>query len=611
MDSARAKIDIAHEWTDMEIKRLAERLRYHYRKAANELTVKAERRLANYSRNLAETRSMLEAGEITAVEFREWCAKQAIITARDTAMIRELAQSAQKATVTARGMVGKEMPKVYAECANFTAFTIDKAIGRNTMFSLLNQDAALYLLQDNQWILPMGDELYANGLRWHSQKLTSAVTQGLLQGESVPDVAARIRQVTSMDYAASERAARTALTCAENMGRQYTFEKAREKGITGKKEWIATLDGRTRDSHRELDGERVDIMEKFSNGLVAPGDPNGEPAEVWNCFIGSTKVAADSEVLRSYKHEYEGELVTVHTSSGVEFTCTPNHPILTTGGWRDAKSLDLGDDLLVTGFANCEIAGCNPDVDHVQPSMEAVHEFFDVLFSDRTSCLGVNFHGDVAASEVEIISKERLLRLDAEASSGQPISELILEDSDALGFGKGARGIGFSGIMGASSGGLGGESVLLSLVCGHGTHADAHGFGATTPFDISLVQDAVDNASAYPEFSGESLGGLASNVFADKVIGIEVGSAKCHVYNLQTVSGYYFASSNNGNYIIAHNCRCSMDEVIDEMADAQLERWSKLPDDVDYDDWKSGAYHTDRHGVETKASMRARGIVNA
>lgn len=287
------QFDYAHKWTDEQIKRLSDKLRYHYRKAAKELTAKAKKRLARYEGNLAKTRAMLEAGEITRTEFREWCGKQAIILSRDAEMINELSESAQKATATARGMISGEVPAVYAECANFTAFTIDKAIGRNTLFSLLNKDAALYLLQDNPWILPMGDDLYASGRRWHSQKLTSAVIQGVLQGESVPDVAKRIMSVTTMDYNASERAARTAMTCAENMGRQYTYEKAAAKGIRGFKEWSATLDGRTRDSHRQLDGERVGIMEKFSNGLIEPGDPSGEASEVWNCRCGSSFVKDD------------------------------------------------------------------------------------------------------------------------------------------------------------------------------------------------------------------------------------------------------------------------------------------------------------------------------
>lgn len=54
-------------------------------------------------------------------------------------------------------------------------------------------------------------------------------------------------------------------------------------GIDVRARWMATLDSRTRDSHRQLDGEVVGDDGKFSNGLRYPGDPEGPAAEVWNC----------------------------------------------------------------------------------------------------------------------------------------------------------------------------------------------------------------------------------------------------------------------------------------------------------------------------------------
>ena len=54
-------------------------------------------------------------------------------------------------------------------------------------------------------------------------------------------------------------------------------------GIEIQKEWVCTHDDRTRPSHLELDGERRDLDEEFSNGLQYPGDPNGDPSEVYNC----------------------------------------------------------------------------------------------------------------------------------------------------------------------------------------------------------------------------------------------------------------------------------------------------------------------------------------
>jgi uncharacterized protein with gpF-like domain len=49
------------------------------------------------------------------------------------------------------------------------------------------------------------------------------------------------------------------------------------------KVWVATADDRTRESHAELDGEEVLVDEPFSNGLMCPADPTGEPEEVYNC----------------------------------------------------------------------------------------------------------------------------------------------------------------------------------------------------------------------------------------------------------------------------------------------------------------------------------------
>ena len=49
------------------------------------------------------------------------------------------------------------------------------------------------------------------------------------------------------------------------------------------KQWDATLDGLTRESHVAVDGEIRELDEPFSNGLMFPGDPSGGAAEVINC----------------------------------------------------------------------------------------------------------------------------------------------------------------------------------------------------------------------------------------------------------------------------------------------------------------------------------------
>lgn len=77
--------------------------------------------------------------------------------------------------------------------------------------------------------------------------------------------------------------ARTETTLAANMGAEFG---SRNATIELDKVWIATRDGRTRDSHAAMNGKRVPRNEKFNvNGKMMkyPGDPVGGASEVINC----------------------------------------------------------------------------------------------------------------------------------------------------------------------------------------------------------------------------------------------------------------------------------------------------------------------------------------
>lgn len=57
-------------------------------------------------------------------------------------------------------------------------------------------------------------------------------------------------------------------------------------GIGLRQQWRAALDGKTRHAHRQLDGQMVDIGEKFKvDGceLEYPGDPSAPGYLVYNC----------------------------------------------------------------------------------------------------------------------------------------------------------------------------------------------------------------------------------------------------------------------------------------------------------------------------------------
>lgn len=129
----------------------------------------------------------------------------------------------------------------------------------------------------------------AKGVAWNRKLVSSQLTQGVLLGESIPKIARRVQRVTGSNYAAAVRTARTtvtgAVTGAECAGRMRGYQRTKEMNIKLQKEWLATLDNRTRHSHRQLDGQKIPNEEgaTFDNGCRYSSDPQGRYDEICNC----------------------------------------------------------------------------------------------------------------------------------------------------------------------------------------------------------------------------------------------------------------------------------------------------------------------------------------
>ena len=183
--------------------------------------------------------------------------------------------------------INGQLPPVYALNYNYFASSFSKqSISLGTSFSLIDANTVKYLATTDKSLLPQYKLNVAKDVRWNTKRLNSEVMQGILQGDSIPKIAKRLERVENMNKNASFRTARTMVTSAENKGRMDMLEKAESEGIIFKKKWISAHDARTRDWHRELDGQLRDKDEPFENSvgkIMYPGDPSADAANVYNC----------------------------------------------------------------------------------------------------------------------------------------------------------------------------------------------------------------------------------------------------------------------------------------------------------------------------------------
>ena len=191
-------------------------------------------------------------------------------------------------------MVADEVPRIFGENANWEAFDISRAVGRDLNFTIYNEDAVRLLISDAPDIVHIPALDNGKDLAWNHQHFTSALTQSILQGETLPQAAKRLSMVLGMDERAATRAARTAMTGAESAGRQHSMERAERMGIPLRKTWRAKLDGRTRQSHRELDGTSVSVSGYFVWGDVKAERPADPTCPAW--FISNCRCTLGNEV---------------------------------------------------------------------------------------------------------------------------------------------------------------------------------------------------------------------------------------------------------------------------------------------------------------------------
>lgn len=115
------------------------------------------------------------------------------------------------------------------------------------------------------------------------KKIAAEISRGFTVGSSFSEISRNVAAYTNIGKRNAARIVRTEGHRITETAAHHAQQKAKDRGADVVKIWDAALDAKTRDSHVKVDGEIRGVDQKFSNGLMFPGDPRGSAAEVINC----------------------------------------------------------------------------------------------------------------------------------------------------------------------------------------------------------------------------------------------------------------------------------------------------------------------------------------
>ena len=304
----KKKPDPAHRRTDKELAALEKRIAAEYKKAAEELQEKIDDYFEKFKNRDAEQFQLLQDGKITQQQYTQWRLAQIGRGKRFEALRDRVADRMTKANEIAAVYINETMPSVYALNRNYATYEIEHVYGE-AGFELIDEQTIRRLLVERPDLMPYYPPKRAVkrgiDLGWCKRQITAQITSGILQGESIKHLADRLKtNIPNMNRTSAIRAARTAITGAQNAGRMDSYRRAEEMGIELEREWLATLDNRTRHAHRILDGQRAKMDEPFrvdGYEIWYPGDTSAPGYLVYNCrctLIAKVKDVDMSDALR-------------------------------------------------------------------------------------------------------------------------------------------------------------------------------------------------------------------------------------------------------------------------------------------------------------------------
>lgn len=156
------------------------------------------------------------------------------------------------------------MKSTYKDTFLGIGFDLETTLGISMGYSKPSQVMIEALIID----APVGGLTIKQRLKINNNSLVNRVIGSLGQsiaiGEGEKKAMKRMSEVLNKDNRRLQATVRTERKRVSSIAKLESMEHAQSKGLKMKKVWVSTLDGRTRTSHRKLDGQKVAIDGYFT-----------------------------------------------------------------------------------------------------------------------------------------------------------------------------------------------------------------------------------------------------------------------------------------------------------------------------------------------------------
>jgi hypothetical protein len=439
------------------------------------------------------------------------------------------------------------------------------------------------------------------------RRATAAIQESIEKGEHIRDAMARLKGAFESAGIVEPSPFLCETLVRSNLGAAYTageWQALRDPELAEVHAgflYVCTGDNRVRPEHLEWD--------YFTGPKDDPFWQTHYPLCGWNCVPGETLVRGN--VQHALKTRYSGPLVVIETAMGNKLSITPNHPILTADGWVPANKIGEGQTLFSYNRPTDGLLGNERTNQDAPARIEDVFQSFTPNGSASARTLArklsaLDLHGDArfCDGKINVVGANRILPLKRapqpfhqyQLAVGSDAASALIPIHTLRGF-----DAGFQASSASASSIMRGLDLMGALIGRHLRPLQTLRIGLSADFDslpfkplndspmnsanaisdtlgaffakipllnrlanphaiyrlladhnIFAMKPTVKSYGLHSKFLSQLTAAFSGAVSADKVANVKMINFTGHVYDLQTVPGYYIAQG-----IVISNCRCT------------------------------------------------------
>lgn len=318
------------DYLDEEFSKLEKKLVGVYKGSQKAFKAELNKYLSNYQQFVDSLKNEVKRGNISELEAKHTLQSTVFNGKEWNKEKTKLATIMYEADEEATEYANSRLQDVYVRSRNYGRYEVENHY--RTDFGMALLTASQLTTQPQEKVIKKSVDIV-----WNRKNIQTVVLKYTRRLDTFNAVANRTaKYISNRNRNSTGRSLQNLLWGVSDQAQWESMLDAKMKGIDVKKQWVAYIDDRTRDTHRNLDGNIEDVDEYFTAygkkgryNIMFPRDPNAEPEMICNCRCRLRKIFPKYENINDKRRAEVNPRIVI--------------PFMSFDEWEDYKYEQYGD----------------------------------------------------------------------------------------------------------------------------------------------------------------------------------------------------------------------------------------------------------------------------